>query len=291
MKRGRWVTGIWMVMLSGAVLLTGASAFAGSPIWAPPVLDDLIAEGIANNQSISSMRQEIAAMADQVPVAGTLPDPMLGVGLLNLPTNSFSFDQEPMTQKQISLEQQVPWPGKLSLKSKMAAQAVGSKEALLKAEILALSQKIAEAWYELGYVEKSLQNNARLTDLVNQIKREAQDRYAVGRGLQNNIFQSEMELSKLSTERIMLENQQRTIQDRLNMMLNRNPYQPVAPAGRTGGQTSRFFAARGQERGPSIQSGTGRQAVRNFPGRNSRRTGQKGLPAGHGIQACLRPAG
>ncbi len=43
-----------------------------------------------------------------MPQAGALPDPMLMMGVQNLPTNSFSFNKELMTSKMIGLSQTFP---------------------------------------------------------------------------------------------------------------------------------------------------------------------------------------
>jgi hypothetical protein len=48
--------------------------------------------------------QEDATIAQSI-AAGTLPDPVLTVGLLNLPTNGYAFDQEGMTQLKVDLSQ------------------------------------------------------------------------------------------------------------------------------------------------------------------------------------------
>ena len=40
--------------------------------------------------------------------AGSLPDPMLSLGLANLPTDTFEFDQEPMTQFKVGVSQTFP---------------------------------------------------------------------------------------------------------------------------------------------------------------------------------------
>ena len=48
--------------------------------------------------------------------AGALDDPMLEAGVINVPTNSFSFDREDMSMKMIGLSQRLPFPGKRGLK-------------------------------------------------------------------------------------------------------------------------------------------------------------------------------
>ena len=55
-------------------------------------------------------------------MAGTLPDPTLMLGLMNLPTNGYAFDQEGMTQFKVSLSQKFSRGDSLSLKQKSLFQ-------------------------------------------------------------------------------------------------------------------------------------------------------------------------
>jgi outer membrane protein TolC len=202
---------------------------ADSPIWAPPDLADLISEGLTHNEEIQSLEAQVESLKEEIPFTGALEDPRLGVGILNLPTDSFSFSEEPMTQKQISIAQKIPWFGKLDLKSQRATLKVIRQKAILEGRQLELAKKIANTYYELGFVTCSLQTNKRLTEIVNQLIRVAETRYATGRGLQQDVLQAQVELSKLLDEKITLEKRRRTLTDRINELLNRDSFMIVEP--------------------------------------------------------------
>ena len=222
----------WHVFLAAFAFAVcwGASPGRGADlISAPPALDRIILEGVANNQSLQALEAEVQALKERIESAGALPDPKIGIAALNLPTDSFRFDEEPMTQKQIAVEQTVPWFSKLDLKSETVAHNVRLKAAELSSARLSLARDIAEAYYEIGYVAQSQEINAKLTEMVRRIRRDAESSYAVGMGLQQNIFQADVELSQLEDEAIMLQNQRRTLEDRVNALLNRETYQPVEP--------------------------------------------------------------
>jgi outer membrane protein TolC len=199
------------------------------PISASHGLGSLISEGLANNQAIRSLEAEAKAANVRITPAGALPDPKISIAALNMPTDSFRFDEEAMTQKQIAVEQAVPWLSKLDLKSETVAQSARVKEAELMAARLSLARDIADIYYEIGYVAQSLKINAKLMEMVQRIRRDAESRYAVGEGLQQNIFQADVELSRLRDEAIMLENRRQTLADRMNALLNRETYQPIDP--------------------------------------------------------------
>ena len=58
-------------------------------------------------------------------------------------------------------------------------------------------------YYELGFVYKSLEINRRLSEIVNQLLRVAETRYATGHGLQQDVLQAQVEFSKLIDEKII----------------------------------------------------------------------------------------
>jgi outer membrane protein TolC len=212
-----------------ALLIEPESVQAVPPIWAPSYLAGLIEEGLAENQEIQSLAARVESLEKKVPFAGALDDPRLGLAILNLPADSFRFDREPMTQKQISIAQKFPWFGKLDLRSQKAAMMAIRQQAVLDAKRLELARKIAVAYYEYGFIHRSLEINQRLTEIVNQLLQVAETRYTTGRGLQQDVLQAQVELSKLLDEKILLEKRRRTMTDRINELLNRDRFMAVEP--------------------------------------------------------------
>ena len=225
LKAGR---SLFAAVILGLLIMPG-SATGETPLWAPPELIPLIEEGLRRNGDIRSMEAEVAGLEAEVPFAGSLDDPRLGLGLLNVPADSFRFDREPMTQKQISIAQKIPWFGKLDLRQQRAALKAARLEALLNAKRLELARDIALSYYDLGFVAKSLRINALLTGEIDQLLKVAETRYATGSGLQQDVLQAQVELGKLLDEKIVLEKRRRVLEDRLNELLNRDRFQPVEP--------------------------------------------------------------
>jgi len=221
----------WAVISAMAfiLLLTPAGLRADTVIWATQALSDLIDEGLEHNNEIQSLKDQVESLKNEIPFAGALDDPRLGFAILNLPTDTFDFDQEPMTQKQISIAQKIPWFGKLDLKSQRAGLKAIRLKAMLDAKRLELARKIAVVYYEFGFVCKSLETNRRLSEIVNQLLRVAETRYATGHGLQQDVLQAQVEFSKLLDEKIVLEKRRRTLTDRINELLNRDRFMAVEP--------------------------------------------------------------
>ncbi|MFO7838609.1 MAG: TolC family protein, partial [Desulfosalsimonadaceae bacterium] len=222
----------WMLAAALTLLLITGHPGAARPaemIWAPPGLQQLIDEALQNNHALRSRAAQVKALESRTHAAGTLPDPKLGFAVQSLPTDSFAFDQEPMTQKQIFLEQTVPWLSKLDLRSETTAQNARKEKAGLVAARLELARDVADAWYELGYVAESQRINDELIELLERIRRDAESGYAVGEGLQQDIFQAEVEISRLEDEAVRLESRRSTIEDRLHELTNRQDRKSIDP--------------------------------------------------------------
>jgi outer membrane protein, heavy metal efflux system len=230
------ITATWLIRglvivfgIVGAVSWAPATVDAGSPISAPPPLSEIIDEALAQNKEIQSLEAQAESFRKEVSFAGSLDDPRLGLGVVNLPTDTFRFNQEPMTQKVVSIAQRIPWFGKLSLRSQRTALMAVRQDAILKTKQLELARQVATSYFELGFTATSQRINDRLTTLVTKLLKVAETRYAAGMGLQQDVFQAQVELSRLLDEKIMLERQHRTLEDRINEFLNRESFMAVTP--------------------------------------------------------------
>jgi outer membrane protein, heavy metal efflux system len=215
-------------------LMARPSARAGQEmsdtlLTAPPALAALVDEGLANNKQLQSQRSKIDALRQEISAAGALDDPHLGVALLNLPVDTWRFNQEPMTQKQVSIAQKFPWFGKLDLKTQKAVLASKIAEARWQGQRLALARQIVIAYFDLALAVRGDQINAQLMDLVKQLLQSSENRYAGGMGLQQDVLQAQVQLSRLLDEQNDLADRRRTQNRKLNALLNRPEFQPVTP--------------------------------------------------------------
>ena len=118
-------------------------------------LSDLLGEARAKNPALSAMQYKYEAGRERVPQAGALPDPMLMMGVQNLPVNSFSFSKDEMTQKMIGLSQTFPFFGKRGLKREAAALRGKALEGDYREEALMLEKDVKAAYFDLYLLKKS----------------------------------------------------------------------------------------------------------------------------------------
>ncbi len=186
-----------------------------------PDLTMLVEEAYQNNQELVSMAENAQALRAEAPFAGSLQDPVVGLSVANLPVDSFAFDQEPMTQKQLFASQKFPWFGTLDLRQQGSQLKAMEAEYQVRSKRLEIAKNLTGAWYDLGFTIKSLEINEKLKALVTQMLRVAETRYATGEGLQQDILAGQVQHSELIDEGVNLASRERIIRTQIGSLLNR----------------------------------------------------------------------
>lgn len=184
-------------------------------------LDTLIKEGLKNNPLRQSFYENIMVAETLVPQSRSLPDPMLSLNLMNLPFENLGFDQEPMSGKQLAIKQNIPFPGKLNLKGQIAEYGVELAKNNYAEQTNALSKNITKTYYDLFFADEAISTVKKNRQLLTEFLKVAEQKYAVGKGLQQDVLRAQVELS-LMTERIInLQQKREVIEANINRLLNR----------------------------------------------------------------------
>jgi len=120
-------------------------------------VEDSVQLATANNPDLAAIQARYEALAAVPSQRSSLPDPVLALGALNLPVDTFDLDQENMTQLQVGLSQKFPFPGKLSLKEESATLEAGAALEEVGEARLQLAKKTRTNWWDLLYLGKSLE--------------------------------------------------------------------------------------------------------------------------------------
>ncbi|CAI2718284.1 TolC family protein [Nitrospina watsonii] len=190
-------------------------------------LNSFIQEAVQNNPELAEARQKINVLKEIPPQRESLDDPMLELGLWNLPVDTFSFRQEAMTQKQIEVSQAFPFPGKLGLRSQDALHDVRIAEQTLRDLELEVVKKVKTSFYELCFIRASLDTTHQNKILLEQFVTIAETKYAVGKGIQQDVLQAQLELSKILDRIIELQQLKEQETARLNTLMDRLPQAPL----------------------------------------------------------------
>ncbi len=145
----------------------------------------------------SRLRQE--ALEAQSHAADTLPDPVLSVGVANLPLDTFDFNQEAMTQLKLGVSQMLPRGDTLAL-SKQRYTLLGQQQQAQRDERRAkVALAVAEVWLDAWRAQQSMRlidsDRALFVDLVEV----AESAYAsaLGSVRQQDVIRAQLELTRL----------------------------------------------------------------------------------------------
>ncbi|MFY9326815.1 MAG: TolC family protein [Georgfuchsia sp.] len=194
----------------------------------PLDVDSAVAVALAGNPGLEKIKARAQALAEVPAQVGTLPDPMLSLNALNLPTDTFSLSQEAMTQMQIGLGFALPFPGKLGLREQAAEFEAKAAEFDVDEMRLMLVRNVRSSWWNLFFLDRAISIVQRNKELLRQFVKIAETKYKTGQGMQSDVLLAQVELSKLLEMEISLQASRRGQAAALNAMLGRSAATRVA---------------------------------------------------------------
>ncbi|MFG0261235.1 MAG: TolC family protein [Novipirellula sp. JB048] len=184
--------------------------------------DYFVGIALARHPRIQAARQRVAAATHVIPQAKALPDPMFN--------NTIPLAQDHSLQTaggrivhQMSLSQEVPWPGKLRSKATIASREVQIAQAELNRIEREITESVRIAYNELWYATRAIQIIDETTELVDDLTKVAEARYRSG-GAQQDVLRAQLESDRLDDQRIQLTKQKEMAQADLAALLQ----QPVS---------------------------------------------------------------
>lgn len=176
---------------------------------------------IRDNPNLAEMQARYEALGEVPSQVGALPDPMINFNTMNLPTDTYERDQEAMTQLQVGFSQVFPFPGKLSLKEEAAAYDAQAAGYSVDEVRLQLIKDVKSKWWQLYYIDRALDTVESNQVLLRQFITVAKTKYETGKGLQQDVLLSQLELSKLIDQDIQLHAIRRNQTIQLNILMNK----------------------------------------------------------------------
>ena len=191
-------------------------------------LAGFIEEAIKSNPSLSEATNKINIYKQIPDQRSSWKDPVLTLGLVNMPVDTFSFRDQAMTQKQFQLTQEIPYPGKMDLKKQAAEKDISIAQWNLKEIKLKIIRQVKESFYELCFINLTIETTGQNKILLKQFVTIAETKYSVGKGIQQDVIKAQVELSKIMDELIELRELQANETAKLNILMNRLPQEPLS---------------------------------------------------------------
>jgi outer membrane protein TolC len=132
----------------------------------------------------------------------TLPDPKIKFGLVNVPTDTYKRNQEPMTQVQLGIQQVFPRGNSLKINSQRTLSMSMAEAAKTENQRRQVMRDVRETWLELFYwinAERIVSENRNLFGRLVSVTKQ---QYAAGRQKQQDVIRSELELGMLDDRKL-----------------------------------------------------------------------------------------
>src|SRR4030067_1412974 len=187
-----------------------------NPVFAEELkLQELIDEAVEHNHEILMAESKWKTSSFRIPQVKSLPDPMFMFGYQNEGTRdlyTFGNEMMPDSQWMFSALQLFPFPGKLSLKSEMAAKDSESLRASYEATKLKVISKVKELYYDLFLTYNEINLIRDKTVLFSRIEDAALARYSSGMAPQQEVLMAQTEKYMLLEKEEMLKQKIQSIE-------------------------------------------------------------------------------
>lgn len=214
------------VVLLAASLAVTAAAMAQTPAETVPggTLDSLLTLARERNPELAGMRHEAQAATERVLPAGALMDPRLKVELQDITKGGeqgATVLPSDVGATAYTLTQDLPWSGKRALKRDIATLEADGAQGRARQTWSELAARIKAVFAQRYLIQGSQRLVGESLDLMLQLEKVLQVRYATGLSAQQDITRIHVEHTAMRGELVALANEWRQTQSRLNLLLGR----------------------------------------------------------------------
>ena len=158
-----------------------------------------------NEPGIQSLDAKTRSWIQRSIADGQLMDPKIQVGILNLPTDTFDFDQENMTQLKISYIQQFPAGNTRQIKSEQSIKQSEQFQYSIENRKRSILKQVRLSYLEVLYWEQAHLTVQKNKQLLKQLSEIVQSLFSLGRNLQLDLLTVQLQQSKLDDRLTQIE--------------------------------------------------------------------------------------
>lgn len=222
------------LLTSFSALLVASTVLAEPTLPAPqeaiadPTLAELIRQSLARRPELRAAEDLARAERERIPQAGALQDPTLSLGLQNDGFRGIQFGKMESSFWQVMVTQPLPWPGKRSLRTEVAATGARLADAALLRARLSAEADVRREYLDLLLVRDRMALLGRLESLWVKAEGLARSRYEAGDGAQSDVLRAQLERNRLRQRRWSLEAEERTRVQALNRLRSHELDEPIS---------------------------------------------------------------
>ncbi len=159
----------------------------------------------------------------------SLPDPMISTGYTAAgnPLPGAGLGSDPNANLNVMLSQEIPYPGKRQARAEVAKREAEAERQQIDAVKLILTSRVKQAYYQLAATYQLDEVLGRNEELLTNLLKVSESRYAVGQAAQQDVIRTQTQLSLLALQRERIAQARRTREGELNALMGRAPDVPV----------------------------------------------------------------
>ncbi|AWB67873.1 transporter [Saccharobesus litoralis] len=186
-------------------------------------LRDAISQAIANDPWLYGSKLKQSALENTSVAAGTLPDPKVSIGLLNMPVDSWDIGQEGMTQFKLGVSQMFPRGDSLAIKSAQLKTESTQFPLLREDRKAKLTSIVSGLWLDVYLAQSTLELIKKDWTLFEQMADVAKVSYAnaVGKTKQQDVIRAQLEITQLEDRYSVEQQKLESARARLSQWLHR----------------------------------------------------------------------
>ncbi len=186
-------------------------------------LNSLVDELLAKNPELQAVRKRYEAALTRPYQDSALPDPRVTAGWSSNgnPLPGTGLGVEPTSNIGMQIAQELPYPGKRSLKGGMARKVADSEGQMFHARELGLVAQLKGGFYELHFIYEALDILRRSQSVLQRLAKVAEARYSVGKAMQQDLIKSQVEISILENRLVLLEQRKASVTAEIVALLSR----------------------------------------------------------------------
>jgi outer membrane protein TolC len=188
-------------------------------------LRSLLSEALSHNPEILSAQKRYEAARQRPVQAGSLPDPMFSPSYSSsgAPWPGAGLGQEPTSNIGFMVSQEFPARGKRKLMGDMAVKDAEAEFEQYQQAQLSVVSRMKQAYYRRAWSLAALDVLERNIALLRKLARVTEARYSVGKGMQQDVFKVQTQISILETRKVQLVREDKAREAELVSLLNRRP--------------------------------------------------------------------
>jgi outer membrane protein TolC len=159
----------------------------------------------------------------------SLPDPRFSPGYTSngRPWPGAGLGVEPTSNIGFMASQEFPFPGKRKLAGEMAEKEADADFQNWRRVQWNVISRLKQAWYRRAYAFKAVEVINHHLDLFDRLRRITEARYSVGRAAQQDVLNTQTQISIFQTRRIQLERDKSARESEIVSLLGRRPGEPL----------------------------------------------------------------